>query len=94
MDQLLFKVQKVSRLENYHIPDTLEANVEVELIDRKSGDLLKQAVLPVRFNEHGAFPSIPHVRSFTTDKKTQTKLLFDIRRYIRRLRPFLEPDQD
>lgn len=94
MDQILLKVQKVIKLKDYHIPNTMEADVEVELIDRNSGELLKQDILPVRFNEHGAFPSIPHIQSFTSDKKTQTKLLFDIRRYIRKLRPYLEPDLD
>ncbi len=94
MPQILFKVQQVNRLENHHIPDTYEATVEVEIINRESGELMKQGTLPVQFNEHGSFPSISHIQQFVSDKKMQTKLLFDIRRYVRKLRPYLQPDDE
>ncbi|MGB8000260.1 MAG: hypothetical protein WCF60_09275 [Anaerobacillus sp.] len=94
MAQILFKVLKVNRLENHHIPNTLEAEVEVEMVNRNDGTLLNQGIIPVQFNEHGSFPSIPHIKSFAEEKKVQTKLLFDIRRYVRKLRPYLQPDDE
>lgn len=94
MPQILFKVQQVHRLYNHHIPDTYEAEVEVEIINRESGELIQHGTLPVQFNEHGSFPSISHIQKFVPDKKMQTKLLFDIRRYVRKLRPYLQPDDE
>ncbi|WP_371017560.1 hypothetical protein [Pseudalkalibacillus sp. JSM 102089] len=94
MPQILFKVQEVKRLQDHHIPNTLEANVEVEFINRENGELLKTGLIPVRFNEHGSFPSISHIQYFEEEKKLQTKLLFDIRRYVRKLRPYLQPDDE
>ncbi|WP_347550943.1 hypothetical protein ABFG93_04320 [Pseudalkalibacillus hwajinpoensis] len=93
MPQILFKVQTVKRLDS-GIPNTFEAEVEVDIIDRNSGNLIQQGMVPVRFNEHGAFPSISHIRRFDGDKKLHTKFLFDSRRYIRKLRPYPQPDDD
>lgn len=94
MAQILFKVQHVKRLEDHHIPDTYEASVEVEVINRENGELEKTGQIPVQFNEHGSFPSIAHIQTFEENKKLQAKLLFDIRRYVRKLRPYLKPDDE
>jgi hypothetical protein len=94
MAQLLFKVQNVKQLVDHHIPETFEASVEVEIINRENGELLKTGLIPVQFNEHGSFPSISHIQTFEENKKLQAKLLFDIRRYVRKLRPYLQPDDE
>ncbi|MGM7701601.1 hypothetical protein ACSVDE_07710 [Pseudalkalibacillus sp. Hm43] len=92
MPQFLFKVVEVETLESESDDPRLinrVAIVDAEVIDKQSGDTIYRGNFDVLFNEDGVYPSIKKINAINVPKYIKTELLFQSKRYIKRLRRWL-----
>jgi hypothetical protein len=92
MPQFLFKVVEVETLELDAVELQLinkVAIVDAEVIDKQSGNTLYRGNFDVKFNEEGVYPSVKAINEIDASKYIKTELLFQSKRYIKRLRRWL-----
>ncbi|MBY6035863.1 hypothetical protein KUV80_04330 [Fictibacillus nanhaiensis] len=88
--QFLFEVQSVSPGAQ---DDEKIVLVSTELLYKSSGETIFTGIIPVRVTEHGVFVSISAVSSAFTSKYLRTETLFRLKRYIKRMKDYLDLDE-
>ncbi|MCM3730216.1 hypothetical protein M3196_00855 [Fictibacillus nanhaiensis] len=88
--QFLFEVESVKPGEH---SDEKVVLVSAELLYKSSGETIFTGIIPVRVNEHGVFVSIQAISSAFTSKYLRTETLFRLKRYIKRMRDYLDLDE-
>jgi hypothetical protein len=88
--QFLFEVDSVQQGEQ---TDEKLVLVSTELLYKSSGETIFAGTIPVRVNEHGVFVSIQAISSAFTSKYLRTETLFRLKRYIKRMRDYLDIEQ-
>jgi hypothetical protein len=86
--QFLFEVQSVHASEQH---DEKIVNVSAELVYKDSGETIFKGIIPVRVTQHGVFVSVNAISTAFTSKFLRTETLFRLKRYIKRMRDYLEP---
>jgi hypothetical protein len=87
--QFLFEVTSV---QSGSLPNEKIANVSVEVLHKENGQSLFNGIIPVKVTEHGVFVSVNAVSSAFTSKYLRTETLFRLKRYIKRMRNYLDID--
>lgn len=87
--QFLFEVESVQPGEQ---TDEKLVLVSTELLYKSSGETIFTGIIPVRVNEHGVFVSIQAISSAFTSKYLRTETLFRLKRYIKRMKDYLDFD--
>ncbi|MBN3555422.1 hypothetical protein JYA63_14170 [Fictibacillus nanhaiensis] len=87
--QFLFEVQSVLPGEQ---SDEKIVLVSTELLYKSSGETIYTGIIPVRVTEHGVFVSVPAVTAAFNSKYLRTETLFRLKRYIKRMRDYLDFD--
>jgi hypothetical protein len=85
--QFLFEVDSVQPGEQ---TDEKLVLVSTELLYKSSGETIFTGIIPVRVNEHGVFVSIQAISSAFTSKYLRTETLFRLKRYIKRMKDYLD----
>jgi hypothetical protein len=88
--QFLFEVESVQPGEQ---TDEKFVLVSTELLYKSSGETIFTGIIPVRVNDHGVFVSIQAISSAFTSKYLRTETLFRLKRYIKRMRDYLDIEQ-
>ncbi|WP_018924941.1 hypothetical protein [Salsuginibacillus kocurii] len=92
--------QYILHVENVYRPggddrlNMLIAEVEAEVIDGKNGDTLYELTVPVTFHAYGVYPDIKAIGQIIPEQKVKRELFFQVRRYVRKLRNVLVPEED
>ncbi|WP_261128995.1 hypothetical protein [Bacillus sp. Marseille-Q3570] len=92
MPQFLFKVVEVETLEKDSGDQQFVnkvANVDAEVLDKQSGKTIYRGNFDVMFNKDGVYPSVKSINAIDVPKYIKTELLFQSKRYIKRLRKWL-----
>ena len=87
--QFLFEVESVQPGEQ---TDEKLVLVSAELLYKYSGETIFNGIIPVRVNAHGVFVSVQAISSAFTSKYLRTETLFRLKRYIKRMRDYLDLD--
>jgi hypothetical protein len=67
--------------------------VSTELLYKNSGETIYTGVIPVRVTDHGVFVSVPAISAAFTSKYLRTETLFRLKRYIKRMKNYLDIDE-
>jgi hypothetical protein len=67
--------------------------VSTELLYRNSGETIYTGVIPVRVSDHGVFVSVSAISAAFTSKYLRTETLFRLKRYIKRMKNYLDIDE-
>ena len=89
MPQYIFDVESVYLKEPEDELQTHIAEVRTEVIHREKGDILFEAVIPVAYHAYGVYPDVKAVASQIPRPSLQREVLFRVKRYVKKLRPFL-----
>ncbi|WP_226534835.1 hypothetical protein [Fictibacillus halophilus] len=87
--QFLFEVESVQPGEQ---TDEKIVLVSTELLYKSSGETIFTGIIPVRVNDHGVFVSIQAISSAFTSKYLRTETLFRLKRYIKKMKDYLDFD--
>lgn len=88
--QFLFEVQSVLPGEQ---ADEKIVLVSTELLYKNSGETIYTGVIPVRVSNHGVFVSVSAISAAFTSKYLRTETLFRLKRYIKKMRDYLDFDK-
>ncbi|RZT22739.1 hypothetical protein [Fictibacillus sp. BK138] len=87
--QFLFEVESVQPGEQ---TDEKIVLVSTELLYKSSGETIFTGIIPVRVSDHGVFVSIQAISSAFTSKYLRTETLFRLKRYIKKMKDYLDFD--
>ncbi|GGB54746.1 hypothetical protein [Fictibacillus barbaricus] len=87
--QFLFEVQSVLPGER---TDEKIVLVSTELLYKSSGETIFTGIIPVRVSDHGVFVSVAAISAAFTSKYLRTETLFRLKRYIKKMRDYLDLD--
>jgi hypothetical protein len=87
--QFLFEVESVQPGEQ---TDEKIVLVLTELLYKSSGETIFTGIIPVRVSDHGVFVSIQAISSAFTSKYLRTETLFRLKRYIKKMKDYLDFD--
>ncbi|MFB5661760.1 hypothetical protein [Alteribacillus sp. HJP-4] len=90
MPQYIFDIEDVypANIQNDQL-NTKIAEVRTEVIDRYNGTLLYNVLIPVTFHAYGVYPEISSISKVIEKNYVKREVFFRVRRYIKKLRPFL-----
>lgn len=87
--QFLFEVQSVLPGER---TDEKIVLVSTELLYKSSGETIFTGIIPVRVSDHGVFVSVAAISGAFTSRYLRTETLFRLKRYIKKMRYYLDLD--
>lgn len=87
--QFLFEVQSV--LPGVRTDEKIVL-VSTELLYKSSGETIFTGIIPVRVSDHGVFVSVAAISAAFTSKYLRTETLFRLKRYIKKMRDYLDLD--
>jgi hypothetical protein len=87
--QFLFEVNSV---QPGNFPNEKTVLVSVELLHKQNGETLFTGIIPVKVTEHGVFVSVNAISTAFTSKYLRTETMFRLKRYIKRMRNYLDFD--
>jgi hypothetical protein len=87
--QFLFEV---NRVQPGDLPNEKIVFVSVELLHKENGESLFKGIIPVKVTEHGVFVSVSAISSAFTSKYLRTETMFRLKRYIKRMKDYLDLD--
>ncbi|MFC7370639.1 hypothetical protein ACFQPF_03000 [Fictibacillus iocasae] len=88
--QYIFYTEEVRR---GTAPDEKIAYVDTEIMDKESGQTLFKGTVPVTVTPFGVFVSVKSVKEAFTNKKMQAEVLFRLKRYVKKMRDYLDVDE-
>ncbi|MFC5714329.1 hypothetical protein ACFPU1_16380 [Thalassorhabdus alkalitolerans] len=90
MPQYVFDIKQVYRKKPEDKIGSLVAEVDIEVIDQHSGRILHKMVVPVLFHNYGVYPELSNISSHIPSPNLRKEVYYRVRRYVKRLRPYLE----
>lgn len=87
--QFLFEVQSVLPGER---TDEKIVLVSTELLYKSNGETIFTGIIPVRVSDHGVFVSVAAISGAFTSRYLRTETLFRLKRYIKKMRYYLDLD--
>ncbi|MFC0188684.1 hypothetical protein ACFFJY_10325 [Fictibacillus aquaticus] len=88
--QYIFYTEKVAKGEK---PEEKIALVETEVVDKNSGETLFKGTVPVTVTPFGVFVSVKAVKEAFSHKKMQAEILFRLKRYVKKMRDYLDVEE-
>lgn len=88
--QYIFEVKKITEKEPKDELHTRIAIVKAEIIHISEGTILYEMTIPVEYHYYGVYPDIKAIGKVVEDQKVKREAFFKMRKYIKKLRPFLE----
>jgi hypothetical protein len=88
--QFLFEVQSVQIGD---LGSEKIVMVSTEILYKSSGETIYKGIIPVRVTDHGVFVSVNAVSNAFTSKYLRAETLFRLKRYIKRMKDYLDIDQ-
>lgn len=88
--QYIFEVKKIMEKQPKDELYTRIAIVKAEIIHISEGTILYEMTIPVEYHYYGVYPDIKAIGKVVEDQKVKREAFFKMRRYIKKLRPFLE----
>lgn len=88
--QYIFEIERITEKQPKDELQTRIAFVKAEVIHASEGTILYEMTIPVEYHYYGVYPDIKAIGEVVEDRKIKREAFFKIRRYIKKLRPFLE----
>ncbi|WP_252311862.1 hypothetical protein [Sinobaca sp. H24] len=88
--QYIFEIERITEKQPKDELQTRIAFVKAEVIHASEGTILYEMTIPVEYHYYGVYPDIKAIGKIVEDRKIKREAFFKLRRYIKKLRPFLE----
>ncbi|RKD69773.1 hypothetical protein ATL39_3200 [Sinobaca qinghaiensis] len=88
--QYIFEIERITEKQPKDELQTRIAFVKAEVIHASEGTILYEMTIPVEYHYYGVYPDIKAIGKVVEDRKIKREAFFKLRRYIKKLRPFLE----